>query len=60
MAGFVTINVFLGVVVYALFSKAGIIGGDRTGGGPPKRAVVRGPTHQTRKPTGILDAELAD
>jgi hypothetical protein len=56
--GFVLINVFLGAMVYVLFSKAGIIGGGGTGGEPPKPTKVRGPVQ--KRPTGVMDAELAD
>ena len=52
--GFVLINVFLGAMVYVLFSKAGIIGGR----GPPKPTKVRGPVQKS--PTGVMDAELGD
>ncbi len=58
--GFVIINVFLGAMVYVLFSKAGIIGGGGTGGEPPKPNKVRGPVQAAKRPTGVLDAELAD
>jgi uncharacterized oligopeptide transporter (OPT) family protein len=58
--GFVIINVFLGAMVYMLFSKAGIIGGDGTGGGPPNPTKVRGPVQGAKSPTGVMDAELAD
>ena len=57
--GFVAINVILGVLVYALFSKAGIIGGG-SGDEPPKASKVRGPAKAPKKGTGVLDAELAD
>jgi uncharacterized oligopeptide transporter (OPT) family protein len=58
--GFVIINVFLGAMVYMLFSKAGIIGGDGTGGEPPNPTKVRGPVQGAKSPTGVMDAELAD
>ena len=60
LGGFVLINVLLGVIVYALFSKAGIIGGGASGGVPPKPAKVRGPAKAPKKSTGVMDAELAD
>jgi hypothetical protein len=47
-------------MVYVLFSKAGIIGGGGTGGEPPKPNKVRGPVQAAKRPTGVLDAELAD
>jgi hypothetical protein len=60
LGGFVLINVLLGVIVYALFSKAGIIGGGASGGVPPKPTKVRGPAKAPKKSTGVMDAELAD
>ncbi|MEO2242131.1 MAG: OPT/YSL family transporter [Candidatus Poseidoniia archaeon] len=58
--GFLIINVFLGAMVYVLFSKAGIIGAGGAGGEPPKSAKVRGPVQGAKSPTGVMDAELAD
>jgi len=60
LGGFVMINVILGILIYALFSKAGIIGTGGTGGGPPKPAKVRGPAKPTQTASAVMDAELAD
>ena len=59
LGGFVMINVILGVIIYALFSKAGIIGGG-PGDDPPKTTKVRATDRGPKKGTGVLDAELAD
>jgi len=53
------INVILGVIIYALFSKAGIIGGG-PGDEPPKATKVRATDRGPKRGTGVLDAELAD
>ena len=53
------INVMLGVLIYALFSKAGIIG-DGKGDEPPKPTKVRAAVKGAKKGAGVLDAELAD
>ncbi len=61
LAGFLLINVMLGVIVYALFSKAGIIGGGGSGDGPTKG--ITDPIKRakgTKKTTDVMDAELAD
>ena len=59
LGGFVMINVILGVLIYALFSKAGIIG-DGPGGEPSKPTKPRVAAKAAKKGTGVLDAELAD
>jgi len=59
LGGFVMINVMLGVLIYALFSKAGIIG-DGPGGEPSKPTKPRVAAKAAKKGTGVLDAELAD
>ena len=59
LGGFVMINAMLGLLIYALFSKAGIIGGG-SGDEPPKPTKVRAPVKAANKGTGVLDAELAD
>ena len=59
LGGFVMINAMLGLLIYALFSKAGIIGGG-SGDEPPKPTKVRLPVKAANKGTGVLDAELAD
>ena len=59
LGGFVMINVMLGVLIYALFSKAGIIG-DGPGGEPSKPTKPRVAAKAAKKGTGVMDAELAD
>tara|TARA_B100000686_G_C16158066_1_gene650090 strand:- start:104 stop:574 length:471 start_codon:yes stop_codon:yes gene_type:complete len=59
LGGFVMINVMLGVLIYVLFSKAGIIG-DGPGGEPSKPTKPRVAAKGSKKGTGVLDAELAD
>ena len=59
LGGFVMINVMLGVLIYALFSKAGIIG-DGPGGEPSKPTKPRVSAKAAKKGMGVMDAELAD
>jgi uncharacterized oligopeptide transporter (OPT) family protein len=47
LVGFVMINVIVGAMIYVLFRKAGIIGGDGGGDG------------MAPEPSGVMDAELA-
>ena len=53
------INAILGLIIYALFSRAGIIGGG-SGDEPPRPSRVSAPGKAANKGTGVLDAELAD
>ena len=55
LAGFVIINVALGMAVYVLFRMAGIIGGGGSNATPPKKAALK-----PKKTSGVMDAELAD
>ena len=59
LGGFLMINAILGLIIYALFSRAGIIGGG-SGDEPPRPSRVSAPGKATNKGTGVLDAELAD
>jgi len=59
LGGFIMINIVLGVLVYALFSKAGIIGGGR-GESPPKPRNAAAPAMPQKRNSGVMDAELAD
>ena len=59
LGGFVMINAILGLIIYALFSRAGIIGGG-PGDESPRPTMVSAPGKATNKGTGVLDAELAD
>ena len=59
LGGFVMINAILGLIIYALFSRAGIIGGG-PGDEPPRPTKVSTPGKAANKGTGVLDAELAD
>ena len=55
LAGFVIINVLLGMIVYVLFRKAGIIGGGSNENPPKTKAET------PKVPSWVtLDAELAD
>ena len=55
LAGFVIINVVLGMIVYVLFRKAGIIGGGSNETPPETKATT------PKVPSWVpLDAELAD
>ena len=55
LAGFVIINVLLGIIVYVLFRKAGIIGGGSNENPPETKAET------PKVPSWVaLDAELAD
>ena len=60
LGGFVMINLMLGFLIYALFSKAGIIGRGGPGGGPPKSTRASRPVKSTQKAPSVMDAELAD
>jgi hypothetical protein len=55
LAGFAIINLALGIIVYVLFRKAGIIGSG-SGGTPPDTKATT-PRAPSRLP---MDAELAD
>ena len=59
LGGFLMINAILGLIIYALFSRAGIIGGG-SGDEPPRPSRVSAPGKAANKGTGVLDAELAD